>query len=161
MSCRPGGLKIVSTQMFNLLPWRWTHWVLVLVGPLFVAAYLSLWSWGPIDEAIQRLQHQPELLNAGRNVGILRAETLVGLVSLLLLTPLVAMVALFMLLFAMVILAVTLGPLVRVLGLPEWVLVLLLGGAISSAVYAESEVWLPWSWWLLDHLATAYIILVL
>ncbi len=33
--------------------------------------------------------------------------------------------------------------------------------AISSAVYAESEVWLPWSWWLLDHLATAYIILVL
>ena len=133
----------------------------MLVGPLFVAAYLSLWSWGPIDEAIQRLQRQPELLNAGRNVGILRAETLVGLVSLLLLTPLVAMVALFMLLFAMVILAVTLGPLVRVLGLPEWVLVLLLGGAISSAVYAESEVWLPWSWWLLDHLATAYIILVL
>jgi len=147
--------------MFNLLPWRWTHWILLLVGPLFVVAYLSLWSWGPIDEAIQRLQHQPELLNAGRNVGVLRAETLVGLVSLLLLTPLVGTVALFMLLFAMVILAVTLGPLVRVLGLPEWVLVLLLGGAISSAVYAESEVWLPWSWWLLDHLATAYIILVL
>jgi len=147
--------------MFNLLPWRWTHWILLLVGPLFVVAYLSLWSWGPIDEAIRRLQHQPELLNAGRNVGVLRAETLVGLVSLLLLTPLVGTVALFMLLFAMVILAVTLGPLVRVLGLPEWVLVLLLGGAISSAVYAESEVWLPWSWWLLDHLATAYIILVL
>ena len=147
--------------MFNLLPWRWTHWILLLVGPLFVVAYLSLWSWGPIDEAIQRLQHQPELLNAGRNVGVLRAETLVGLVSLLLLTPLVGTVALFMLLFAMVILAVTLGPLVRVLGLPEWVLVLLLGGAISSAVYAESEVWLPWSWWLLDHIATAYIILVL
>jgi len=133
----------------------------VWVGPLFVVAYVSLWSWGPIDEAIQRLQHQPELLNAGRNVGVLRAETLVGLVSLLLLTPLVGMVALFMLLFAMVILAVTLGPLVRVLGLPEWVLVLLLGGAISSAMYAESEVWLPYSWWLLDHIATAYIILVL
>ena len=131
------------------------------MGPLFVVAYVSLWSWGPIDEAIQRLQHQPELLNAGRNVGVLRAETLVGLVSLLLLTPLVGMVALFMLLFAMVILAVTLGPLVRVLGLPEWVLVLLLGGAISSAMYAESEVWLPYSWWLLDHIATAYIILVL
>jgi hypothetical protein len=147
--------------MFNLLPWRWAHWVLLLVGPLFVVAYLSLWSWGPVDEAVQRLQHQPELLNAGRNVGLLRAETLVGLVSLLLLTPLVGIVALFMLLFAMVILAGTLGPLVRVLGLPDWVLVLLLGGAISGAVYAESEVWLPWSWWLLDHIATAYIILVL
>lgn len=74
---------------------------------------------------------------------------------------LVGMVALFMILFAMVTLATALGPLVRVLGLPEWVLVLILGASISSAVYAESELWLPWSWWLLDHLATAYIILVL
>ncbi len=106
--------------MFTLLPWRWTYWVLLLVGPLFVVAYLSLWSWGPIEEAIQRLQRQPELLNVGRNVGVLRAETLVGLVSLLLLTPLVGMVALFMMLFAM-----------------------------------------PWAWWLHDHIATAYIILVL
>jgi hypothetical protein len=152
---------MISMRMFNLLPWRRTHWVLLFVGPLFVAAYLSLLSWGPIDEAIQRLQRQPELLTAGRNIGLLRAETLVGLVSLLLLTPLVGIVALFMLLFAMVTLATALGPLVRVLGLPEWVLVLLLGGAISSAVYAGSELWLPWSWWLLDHLATAYIILVL
>ncbi len=30
--------------MFNLLPWRWTHWVLLLVGPLFVVTYLSLLS---------------------------------------------------------------------------------------------------------------------
>lgn len=131
-----------------------------MVGPLFVAAYLSLWSWGPVDEAVQRLQRQPELFNVGRNVGLLRAETFVGLVSLLLLTPLVGMVVLFMLLVVMVILAGTLGPLVRVLGLPEWVLVLLPGAAISGAVYAESELWLPCSWWLLDHLATAYIILV-
>ena len=150
---------IVSMRMFNLLPWRWTHWVLLLLGPLLVVAYLSLWSWGPIDEAIRRLQRQPELLTAGRS--LLRAETLVGLVSLLLLTPLVGVVALFMMLFAMVILAGTLGPVVRLLGLPEWVLVLLLGAAVSAAVYARSEVWLPWSWWLLDHIATAYIILVL
>lgn len=148
-------------QMFNLLPWRWTHWVLLLLGPLFVVAYLSLWSWGPINEAIQRLQHQPGQLHIGRDAGLLRAETFVGLVSLLLLTPLVGMVALFMILFAMVTLATALGPLVRVLGLPEWVLVLIVGASISSAVYAESELWLPWSWWLLDHLATAYIILVL
>lgn len=152
---------MISTQMFNLLPWRWTHWVLLLVGPLFIVAYLSLLTWGPIEEAIQRLQRQPELLNAGRNVGVLRAELLVGLVSLLLLTPLVGMVSLFLLLFVIVIVATILGPVVGVLGLPNWVVVLLLGAAISGAVYAESELWLPWSWWLLDHLATAYIILVL
>ena len=43
----------------------------------------GLWSWGPIDEAIQRLQRRPELLNVGGNVGVLRAETPVGWVSLL------------------------------------------------------------------------------
>ncbi|MBI3031115.1 MAG: hypothetical protein HYY64_16550 [Candidatus Rokubacteria bacterium] len=132
-----------------------------MVGPLFVVAYLSLWSWGPIDEAIQRLQHQPGLLNVGRDASLLQAEALVGLVSLLLLTPLAGMVALFMLLFVMVILAITLGPLVRLVGLPDWLLVLVLGAAASGAVYAESEVWLPYSWWLLDHIATAYIVLVL
>ena len=146
--------------MFNLLPWRWTHWVLLLVGPLFIVAYVSLLTWGPIDGAIQRLQHQPPFTPPG-DFGVLRAELLVGLASLLLLTPLVGMVSLFLLLFVMVIVATILGPVVRVLGLPDWVVVLLLGAAISGAVYAESELWLPWSWWLLDHVATAYLILLL
>jgi hypothetical protein len=66
----------------------------------------GLWSWGPIDEAIQRLQRRPELLNVGGNVGVLRAETPVGWVSLL-------------------------------------------------------RLWLPRAWWLLDHIATACITLVL
>ncbi len=150
---------IILRQMFNLLPWRWTHWVLLLVGPLFIVAYVSLLTWGPIEEAIQRLQHQPPF-NPAQDFGVLRAELLVGLASMLLLTPLVGMVSLFLLLFVMVIVATILGPVVRVLGLPDWVVVLLLGAAISGAAYAESELWLPWSWWLLDHLATAYIILV-
>lgn len=75
--------------MFNLLPWRWTHWVLLLVGPLFIVAYLSLLSWVPVDEAIARLRG--ELGQRGvLQDSLLRAETILGLVCLLLLTPLAA-----------------------------------------------------------------------
>ncbi len=89
---------------------------------------------------------------------MVRAGAIFSLVSLLLLTPLVIAVALFLLLFAMVILAITLGPLVRGLGLPDWVFVPLVSVALSGLIYAESGVWLPWAVWCLDRLATAYFI---
>lgn len=146
------------TPMFNLLPWRWTHWVLLLVGPLFVVTYVSLLSWGPTDEAIQRLAGQPGQHEASGNFSIPRAEAILGLVSLLLLTPFVGMVSLFLLLFAMVILAMTIGPLVRVLGFPNWAFILLFGAASSYVLYAKSEMWLPSSLWVLDRLVSAYLI---
>ena len=144
--------------MFNLLPWRWSHWVLLLVGPLFIVTYLSLLSWGPVDEAIQRLAGEPGPRDALRSSGLLTAEAVLGLVSLLLLTPLVGMVVLFLLLFAMVIVGITLGPLLRGLGLPDWTVVLVAGVTFSWVLYSKSEAWLPWSLWCLDRLATAYLI---
>ncbi len=144
--------------MFDLLPWGWTHWVLLVVGPLFVVAYLSLLSWGPIGEVIKRLSSDPGQSHMAGGAGILRAEALLGLVSLLLLTPLAGMVALFLILFGMVILATTLGPLGRLLGLPNWTCMLILGAVLSAVLYANSQVWLPWSLWALDRLVSAYFI---
>ena len=144
--------------MFNLLPWRWTHWVLLVVGPLFVVTYLSLLSWGPVDEAIQRLASEPGPRDAPRSSGLLTGEAVLGLVSLLLLTPFVGMVVLFLFLFAMIIVGITLGPLLRGLGLPDWTVVLVAGVTFSWVLYSKSEVWLPWSLWCLDRLATAYLI---
>lgn len=71
------------------------------------------------------------------------------------------MVALFLLLFGMVIVVMTLGPIVRAVGLPDWVLVLPLGGAFSRVAYSQSEAWLPWSLWFLDRLTTIYLVLFL
>lgn len=145
--------------MFNLLPWRWSHWVLLLVGPLFVIAYLSLLYWGPVEEAIRRLMHQPGFRDAARGSVMPRAEALLGLVSLMLLTPLAGMMALFLLLFGMVILGLTLGPILRGLGLPDWAVVLVFGAVLSGVVYAQSELWLPWSMEFLDRVATVYLVL--
>lgn len=153
-------LRPSRSSLFNLLPWRWPHWILLLVGPLFIVAYFSLLSWVPADEAIARLQG--ELGQRGvLQDSLLRAEVILGLVCLVMLTPLVGVVALFLLLFGMVIVVTTLGPIVRVLGLPDWVLVVPLGGAASRVVYTQSEVWLPWSLWLLDRLTTIYLVLFL
>ena len=63
------------TTMFTLFPRRWSHWLLFLVGPMFLATYFGLLSWGPVEEAIKQvLSQQP---------GLPRAEGLLGLVSLL------------------------------------------------------------------------------
>lgn len=153
-------LRPPQSPMFNLMPWRWPHWILLLVGPLFIVLYFSLLSWVPVDEAIARLQG--ELGQRGvLQDSLLRAEIILGLVCLVMLTPLAGTVALFLLLFGMVIVVTTFGPIVRAVGLPDWVLVVLLGGASSRVVYGQSEVWLPWSLWLLDRLTTIYLVLFL
>lgn len=35
--------------MFTLFPRRWTQWLLLVVGPLFLATYTGLLSWEPVD----------------------------------------------------------------------------------------------------------------
>ena len=139
--------------MFTLFPRRWTHWLMLLVGPLFLASYHGLLSWGPVEEAIKQL--------ASPQPGLARAEGLLGLVSLLLLTPMVGMVALFLLFFVWVVLAGTLGRIGRTLGLPDWALFLLVASTSAGLVYARSETWLPWSLQVLDRVASAYLILLL
>ncbi len=146
--------------MFNLLPWRWTHWLLLFIGPLFVVVYLTLLSWVPVDQAIQRLAASvgPPAVAIP---GMARAEAIFSLITLALLTPLAGIMALFLLLFALVAVSVVLGPFVRVLGLPDWLTVLLLGSALAVWAYSKTEAWLPWSLWLVDRLATIYVVLVL
>ena len=139
--------------MFTLFPRRWTHWLMLLVGPLFLASYHGLLSWGPVEEAIKQL--------ASQQPGLARAEGLLGLVSLLLLTPMVGLVAIFLLFFVWVVLAGTLGRVGRMLGLPDWAFLLLVAAVSAGLVYAKSETWLPWSLQAFDLVASAYLILLL
>lgn len=141
------------TPMLTLFPRRWTQWLLLLVGPLFLASYLGLLSWEPVEEAIKQL--------GSYTPGLARAEGILGLVSLLLLTPLVGVVALFLLLFVWVVIAGILGPIGRMLGFPDWAFFLIVVTGSVGAVYANSETWVPWSLQVFDRVATAYLILLL
>ncbi len=40
------------TPMFTLFPRRWSHWLLFLIGPLFLATYFGLLSWEPVEERV-------------------------------------------------------------------------------------------------------------
>lgn len=141
------------TTMFTLFPRGWSQWLLFLVGPMFLATYFGLLSWDPVEDAIKQLGSQQP--------GLARAEGLLGLVSLLLLTPIVGMVALFLLFFVWVVLAGTLGPIGRMLGLPDWVFFLLVASVSAGLVFANSGAWLPWSLQVFERIANAYLILVL
>ncbi len=143
--------------MFTLLPWRWTHWFLLLVGALFLGTYLNLLSWGPVVEVIPRLAGQPVASDGLKSLSV-RAEALLGLVSLLLLTPLVGMVALFLLLLVWTGLAGIFGPIARKLGIPDWAFVLLLATASAGVVYAKSGAWLPWAETFIERITSAYLI---
>ena len=143
--------------MFTLWPWRWTHWFLLLVGALFLGTYLNLLSWGPVVEVIPGLAGQPGASDGFKGFS-LRAEALLGLISLLLLTPLVGMVALFLLLLVWTGLAGTLGPIAHRLGIPDWAFILLLATASAGVVYAKSGAWLPWAETLIERITSAYLI---
>ena len=96
-----------------------------------------------------------------RGPAIAYAEAIFSLVTLVLLTPLAGIVALFLLLFAIIVLSVILAPFVRGIGLPDWVVILLFGVGSSAWLYTNSATWLPWSLWLLDRVATVYVVLFL
>lgn len=145
--------------MFNLLPWRWTHWILLLIGPTFVIVYLSVLAWVPVDEAILRVASHPDT-RVARHPVMARAEAVFSLTTLVLLTPLAAIVAIFLVLFGMIALTVVLGPFVRLLGLPDWLVAPMLGAAFSAWLYTNSATWLPWSLRLLDRLASVYVVLL-
>jgi hypothetical protein len=145
--------------MFDLLPWRWTHWVFLLLGPVFVLVYLTALAWSPMDEALQRIASTAPL--GARDPELARAEVIFTVITLALLTPLAAIVTLFLLLFGLVAFSILVGPFVRLLGLPAWPAVVLLAAALSALVYWQREVWLPWSLWLADRVGAVYIILFL
>lgn len=146
--------------LFNLSPWRWTHWLMLLLGSVLVATYLGLLSWQPVIEAVERLQAGgPEQLL--REINIIRAEGFVGLFTLLLLTPLVGVVGLFVLLLVWVGLAHVTGPMARSLRVPDWALILVIAAVLVGVVYAKSESWMPVAVAVVDRLEDAFLVSLL
>lgn len=136
--------------------WGWGRWLLLLVGVLFLASYLGWLSWGPVEDALRRLAIRPGVPEVFRDIGVGRAEALFVLLSFLVLTPFATLVGLFLFVFLLMILVGTLGPLWRLLGLPQWTLVGLLLVILGGAAYARSALWLPWVLWLSGLVAQAY-----
>jgi hypothetical protein len=143
-----------GTRMFSLGPWRLSHWLMLLTGSVCVATYLNLLSWDPIVGAIQGLAPQ----GSGFIGAVTAGESIVGLLTLLLLTPLAAVVALFLLLMAWIGIALALRPVTSLVGIPDWAGVLVVAGVSVVWIYARSDGWVPWASAVIDRLLNAYLI---
>lgn len=137
--------------------WGWGRSLLLLLGALVLATYLGLLSSGRIEEAIRWLAARSGTGGAFREPGAGRLEGLFVIISFLLLTPIAALGALFLLVFVVMFLAGTLGPIARVLGMPKWLFMGLLVAGLGGVAYAKSEAWWPWLLWVSGVVAQAFL----
>ncbi|MBI2154985.1 MAG: hypothetical protein HYV92_14225 [Candidatus Rokubacteria bacterium] len=122
-----------------------------------LATYLGVLSLGGVQGALQWLEAKSGAGDTFQRPGAIRGEGFFVLLAFMLLAPLAVAVALFLVLFVLVVLAGTLAPVGRLLGLPNWVLMTLAVGGLGGLAYAEREVWVPWGLWMVGLFASAFL----
>ncbi len=143
--------------MLSFSSWGWGRWLLLVLGVLILATYLAVLSAGGVREALQWLEAKSGARGSFQQPGSVRGEGFFVLLAFLLLMPLFVLVALFLVLFVMVVLAGTLAPVGRLVGLPNWVLNALIAVGLAALAYAESVVWFPWALWGAGVVASAFL----
>ncbi|MEK7363037.1 MAG: hypothetical protein AAB016_03605 [candidate division NC10 bacterium] len=143
--------------MWNFSSWGWGRWSLLLLGVLILATYLGVLWLGGVQGALQWLEAKSGAGDAFQRPGAVRGEGFFVLLAFMLLAPFATVVALLLVLFVLVVLAGTLAPVGRLLGLPNWVLMTLAVGGLGGLAYAEREVWVPWGLWMVGLFASAFL----
>lgn len=143
--------------MLSLSSWGWGRWLLLLMGVLILATYIAVSLLGGVPEALQWLEAKSGAGGTFQQPGAIRGEGFFILLAFLLLTPLAVLVVLFLVLFVLVVLAGTLAPVGRLLGLPNWVLTTFVAVAVGGLAYAGHEVWVPWGLSLVGLFASAFL----
>jgi hypothetical protein len=123
--------------------WGWGRWLLLLLGILVVAAYFGLLSGGRLEESIQWLASKGGADGSFKEPGAGRGEAFFIVMAFLFLTPVAILGGIFLLVFALVVLAGTLHPVARVLGLPQWSMVGVVAIVLAGVGYANLGRWLP------------------
>ena len=137
--------------------WGWGRWSLLLLGVLMLATYLGVLSLGGVQGALQWLEAKSGAGDTFQRPDAVRGEGFFVLLAFMLLAPPAAAVALLLVLFVLVVLAGTLAPVGRLLGLPNWVLMTLAVGGLGGLAYAERDVWVPWGLWMVGLFASAFL----
>ena len=143
--------------MLSLSSWGWGRWSLLLLGVLILATYLGVLWLGGVQGALEWLQAQSGAGDTFQRPGAVRGEGFFVLLAFMLLGPVAALVALLLGLFVLVVLAGTLAPVGRLLGVPNWILMTLVVGGLGGLAYLEGEVWIPWGLWMVGLVASAFL----
>lgn len=128
----------VTQALFRL---DWKRW-LVLV----VASFAFLW-WAGLGATVQRafeaLASQPDVQTAFTDAEHGRMDALLMLVSVAALAPVSTFLVLLALVFALILLALLLEPLLGTLRLPAWLTVVIVLASAAWAAWALREAWVP------------------
>ncbi len=143
--------------MLSFSSWGWGRWSLLLLGVLILATYLGVLWLGGVQGALQWLEVKSGAGDTFQRPGAIRGEGFFVLLAFMLLAPFATLVALLLVLFVLVVLAGTLAPVGRLLGLPNWVLMTLAVGGLGGLAYAERDVWVPWGLWMVGLFASAFL----
>jgi hypothetical protein len=104
--------------------------------------------------------NQPEVARAFSDPNFGRADALILLFSTLFLGPLALLLGLIALVFLLAVFGGFLLPIVRWFRLPDWVATGAVLGGVVTALWLQTEMWLPRSLWFLGLLARACRVVV-
>ncbi len=104
-----------------LYPNKPSHWILLVLGVLFLVTYFGLLTWGQVGDALEALAGNP----AGAQVfhaRVDRADAIFMVFMFLMLTPMAIVAGAALIAFAGAVLAGFLESFVRWPGMPDWAL---------------------------------------
>ncbi len=144
-------------MMREALSLRAHHW-LILVGAL---VYGSIYA-GMLDVRgiAAWFAARPEVAKAFADPDFRRADALILLFSTLFLGPLALLLGLLTLIFVLAVFGGFLLPVMRWFHLPDWLATAVVLAGVATAMWMNSEIWLPRSLWFMGLLARACRIIV-
>ena len=133
------------------------HWMILLGAIAYAVIYLGLFD---LRGAASYLANRPEVSQAFTEPHFGRADAIILVFSTLFLGPLALLLGLMALVFLLAVFGGFLLPIVRWFRLPDWVATASVLGGVVTALWLQSEMWLPRSMWFIGLLARACRVVV-
>ena len=136
---------------------RMHQWLILLGALLYGIIYMGVLEPRGIAAWFA---NQPEVARAFSDPNFGRGDALILLFSTLFLGPLALLLGLMALVFLLAVFGGFLLPVVRWFRLPDWVATASVLGGVVTALWLQSELWLPRSMWFIGLLARACRVVV-
>jgi hypothetical protein len=144
-------------EIFTPTAWRLPHWLFAFGVAIWFAIQtgflqpreIAMWFAG-----------RPEVMRAFSDPNFGRADALMLIFATLFLGPFALFIAAVMVAFLLAVLGGAVLPVVRWLKLPDWCATCAVAVLVAGAAWAQSDLWVPRSLWLLSMLARAWRIVL-
>jgi hypothetical protein len=140
--------------VLKVTSWHWPQWVIFSLGLLYLASYFGLIGLGRVEQELEWLAGSPEATSSIYQ-GSGQAEALFMVFAFLFLTPVAAVIALFVPLFLSAVVAAFLERTVR---LPVVVGTVLFWLVLLTVAGVYSDHWWPHAQWFVNLLARGFLI---